>query len=294
MPSLLHEALLMLFRNRPALAPELLRDTLHISLPKYTDVRIDSADLTDIQPAEYRADLVVLLLQGNPVLGIVLEMQLGKDENKPYAWPAYVVNLRARIRCPVCLFVITAEERIARWAGKAISLGGGNWFTPWVLRLSGVPEITDEDQARKDPELAVLSSLGHGDDPDPEKSARIAWAACAASAGLDEERSTLYCDLVRNSLSEVARRALEEMDTKKYEYQSEFARRYYGQGVAQGMAQGVVQGRMDLLLKQLATRYGALSAAVATRVREATASELDVIAERVLTANTLDEALGVR
>ena len=230
--------------------------------------------------------MVALLLHGNPVLGIVLEMQLGKDENKPYAWPAYVVNLRARIRCPVCLFVITAEERIARWAGKAISLGGGNWFTPWVLRLSGVPEITDEDQARKDPELAVLSSLGHADHPDPEKSARIAWAACAASAGLDEERSTLYCDLVRNSLSEVARRALEEMDAKKYEYQSEFARRYYGQGVA--------QGRMELLLKQLAKRYGALSAAVATRIREATASELDGIAERVLTATTLDEALGVR
>jgi hypothetical protein len=48
------------------------------------------------------------------------------------------------------------------------------------------------------------------------------------------------------------------------------------------------------LLKQLATRYGALSAAVATRIREATASELDGIAERVLTANTLDEALGAR
>ena len=64
MPSLLHEALLMLFRNRPALAPELLRDTLHVALPEYTDVRIDSADLTDIQPAEYRADMVVLLAYG--------------------------------------------------------------------------------------------------------------------------------------------------------------------------------------------------------------------------------------
>jgi hypothetical protein len=191
MPSLLHEALLMLFRNRPALAPELLRDTLHIALPEYTDVRIDSADLTDIQPAEYRADMVVLLLRGDPVLGIVLEMQLRNDENKRYAWPAYVVNLRARIRCPVCLFVITAEDKVARWAGKAIPLGGGNWFTPCVLRLSGVPEVTDEDQARKDPELAVLSSLGHAHDRDPKKAARIAWVARAASADLDEERSTL-------------------------------------------------------------------------------------------------------
>ena len=45
MPSQLHEALLLLFRNRPALAPELLRDALRVTLPHYTEVRLDSADL---------------------------------------------------------------------------------------------------------------------------------------------------------------------------------------------------------------------------------------------------------
>ena len=86
---------------------------------------------------------------------------------------------------------------------------------------------------------------------------------------------------VLNSLPEVARRALSAMDTKKYEYQSEFARRFYG------------QGRTDLLLKLLATRYGALSASEADKVRNASTPELDSMAMRVLTANTLDEALGV-
>lgn len=62
MPSQLHEVLLQLFRNRPLLAPELLRDALQVQLPKFTEARIDSADLTEVQPAEYRADLVVLLL----------------------------------------------------------------------------------------------------------------------------------------------------------------------------------------------------------------------------------------
>lgn len=66
MPSQLHEVLLQLFRNRPALAPELLRDALHQELPSYTSVTIDSADLSEIQPAECRADLVVLLLDGVP------------------------------------------------------------------------------------------------------------------------------------------------------------------------------------------------------------------------------------
>jgi hypothetical protein len=161
-------------------------------------------------------------------------MQLGNDEDKRYVWPAYVANLRARIRCPVCLLVITAEEKVARWARKTVDMGGGNCFTPCVLSLSGVPAITDEEQALRDPELAVLSAMAHARDPDTDKSVRIALMAQMASLGLDGERSRLYCDLVLNSLPEVARRALLAMDAKKYEYQSEFARRYYGQGYRKG------------------------------------------------------------
>ena len=286
MPSHFHEALIMLFRNRPELAPVLLRDTLRVSLPEYTEVRIESAELTDIQPAEYRADLVVLLSHGKSVLGIVLEVQLAVDRRKRLVWPVYVTNLRARIDCPVCLFVITPDEKVARWAKQTIDIGAGFCFTPSVLSLSGVPEVTDADQARKEPELAVLSALGHANDPDIDKSARIALMAQMASVGLDEERSSLYCDLVLNSLPEVARRALLAMDAKKYEYQSEFARRFFGQGVE--------RGRVDLVLKLLATRYGPLSAEVAGKVQNTGAAELDSIAERVLTAKTLDEALGLR
>ena len=40
--------------------------------------------MTDVQPAEYRADLVVLLYDGKPVLGIVVEAQLSPDEHKRY------------------------------------------------------------------------------------------------------------------------------------------------------------------------------------------------------------------
>jgi hypothetical protein len=55
MPSIQHEALLQLFRNRPSLAAELLRDALHRPLPTFSEARVESAELTDIQPAEYRA-----------------------------------------------------------------------------------------------------------------------------------------------------------------------------------------------------------------------------------------------
>jgi hypothetical protein len=42
---------------------------LGIKVPPYTSTRVDSADLTDIQPAEYRADLVVRLSARKAVLG---------------------------------------------------------------------------------------------------------------------------------------------------------------------------------------------------------------------------------
>jgi hypothetical protein len=307
MASPLHEALRLLFGNRPTLAPELLREALHVTLPHYTEVRIDSADLTNLRPAEYRADHVILLLaDGAPVLGIVLEVQLGYDEDKRYAWPSYVSNLRGRIRCPVCLLVITAEEGVARWAGKSIELGGGNCFTPCVLSPANIPEITDEEQAKDDPELAVLSAMAHAKDPDTSKSARIALGAQIASVGLDAERSMLYCDLILNSLPEAARRALQAMSASNYEFQSEFARRYYGQGKAEGKAEGRAEGkaegkaegnaegRLEIVLRLLGARYGVLSAAVVSRVRNATATDLERIAERVLTAQTVDEALRVR
>jgi hypothetical protein len=284
MPSHLHEVLLQLFRNRPELAPELLRDALHLELPSYTEARIDSADLSEVQPAEYRADLVVLLLDGVPVFGIVVEVQLSPDDRKQYVWPAYVAGLRARLKCPVSLLVITADDACARWAARPIDLGGGSCLVPWVLGPSGVPEITDAAAARADPELAVLSAMAHGKDADAEKSVRIALAAQLASVDLDDDRSTLYCDLILHSLSEAARRAFKNMRAFDYEFQSDFAKEY--------IALGRQKGRSEMVLRLLTRRFGGPPDDVKTRVAAATADELDAIAERLLTAQTLQEALG--
>ena len=52
MPSMAHEILVDLFKNRPSLAAEMLVEVLGLSLPPYSEARITSADLTEIQPAE--------------------------------------------------------------------------------------------------------------------------------------------------------------------------------------------------------------------------------------------------
>ena len=292
MPSQLHETLLLLFRNRPELAPELLREALKVEMPEYSEARIDSADLTEVTPTEYRADLVVLLLHGKPVLGIIVEVQLSPDERKPFVWPVYVAGLRARLECPVCLLVVAADDSVARWAGKPIELGGLSRFAPLVLGPSGVPEITDEARAIADPELAVLSAMAHGHDDDAAKSAHIASVAQIASLHLDADRSKLYCDLILISLSEAACRALRTMDPAKYEYQSDFAKHYVAEGVAQGRAEGEAKGRAALIVKQLSVRFGSLPENVRNQILRASIDELDAIGERFVNARTLQEALG--
>lgn len=57
----------------------------------------------------------------------------------------------------------------------------------------------------------------------------------------DIDPSPLYADLVRTVLPEAARKYLEDlMTTTTWEYQSDFARKYFGAGKAEGLAEGVL------------------------------------------------------
>jgi len=288
MPSYLHELLLVLFRNRSGSAADLLR-ALEVELPEYDEVRTESSDINDLKPAEYRADLVLFLVrESRNVLGLIVEVQLARDEDKPYAWPAYIANLRARHRCPVCLLIITIEDSVASWAGRSIELGPGSRCRPWVVGPSNTPAVTGLQDAEENVELAVLSAIEHGQNPDVALSSRITAAAIIASAGIDAERSKLYLDLILISLLASAPKAREDvlvvLNSLGFEYQSEFARRY--------VAQGWVEGRVELILKLLAKRFGPLPDSIQTRVRGAPDAQLDTIAEQVLTAQTLEQALG--
>jgi hypothetical protein len=244
MASMQHEGLLLLFRNRPALAPELLRDALGLSLPPWTEARVESAELTEVVPTEYRADLVVLLLEGKPCFAIVVEVQLSRDEDKRKSWPLYLTSLRSRVGCPTALLVVAPDAAVARWCAQPIELGHpGFVLQPLVTGPKTIPVILDKEAAREDPELAVLSAMAHGHE---EVGASIAQTVLAAVGGLDTERVRLYVDLAMSSLSEAARSALEElMQRGTYEYQSEFARKYVAQGREEGREEGLQRGREE-------------------------------------------------
>jgi len=285
----LHEALVTLFRNRPELAPGLLRDALHVELPAYTEVRIESADLTQIEPAELRADLVVLLVDGRPVLGIVVEAQLGIDKRKLYTWPLYATALRARLECPACVLVVTPDRTVARWAAQGIVVGPGSPFQALVVGPDGVPVVTDPAVAAREPELAVLSAMAHGAE-EPETAAQIGLAGLAASLGLDDERALVYSDLIRDALSEAARKALEALmaTPQGYEFQSEFARKHDAIGQAKGVVLGQVKARAEAVITVLETRGVPLSADQRERVLGC--ADLELLGQWVRKAVTVASA----
>jgi hypothetical protein len=169
---------------------------------------------------------------------------------------------------------------VARWAGTPLNLGGLNRFTPHVLGPSGVPEITDEAEACENPELAVLSAMAHGRDENVQRVVEIALAAQKASRPLDSDRSKIYFDLIMGSLGEAARQALNQMDARTYVYQSDFAKHY------------IAVGRIELVLQLLTRRFGALDESARIRVQGASKLDLESIADRLLTAPSLAEALG--
>ncbi len=187
-------------------------------------------------PPSISADLGIQPSLDKPVHAIIVEVQLSAVKRKRFVWPAYVATLYARLECPVSLLVVTADDAVARWAAKPISIGGLHQLTPYVLGPSGIPEVTDEVQASENPELAVLSALAHGRDANSARAAEIARAALKAIVGLDADRGSVYGDFINNALGEAARLALKSMDIRKYEYQTEFARHHYARGQAAGEA----------------------------------------------------------
>ena len=273
MPSMAHEILLDLFKNRPSLAAEILAEALGVWIPSYTEARLASIDLTEIQPAEYRADSVVVLLDGGvPIRVIIIEVQLAIDSRKRLSWPAYVTVSRAVHGCPTCLLVVAPEPSVAGWCAEPIETGvPGFVLRPPVLSRTAVPVVTDPGEAARRPELGVLSALANGA---TDQGATIAAAVLPAIRGLDDDRARFYYDLVYNSLPEAARRSL-EVQMKGYEYQTDFAKKYVAQGRTEGLTEGLAKGRTEEAARALLTVLRARGIAVPDAVRERILAQMD-------------------
>ncbi len=230
-----HEGIVSLFRNNRRLAAELLKELLGQELPEYSEVEIEDGDKTQRNPAELRADLVLSLRhRGESVLAIILEVQRERDEAKRHSWPGYVASGWYSLKCPVCLLVVTPSESVARWAAKTIDLGPSGKVRPLVIPPSGVPLVTEPEEAKQAPELSVFSVVAHGRG-EVDRAVEIALAAAAAAEGLGPDRFLLYLGLILSSLSEEARKAF-LMHSQGVQFFHHSQQESYDKGKAEGTA----------------------------------------------------------
>ena len=155
---------------------------------------------------------------------------------------------------------------------------------PWVK----TPEL-----ARQLPELAVLSALAHGNEP---AGMEVLLPTIEALLTLDEQRKGFYYDVVLRSLNDAMRRALEQelkMQPGKYEYQSDFARTYFGQGEAKGQAEGEIKGETRALLAVLEARGMTLDTSTRERIEACMdAEQLQRWIVRAATASSIHDVFG--
>lgn len=277
-----------MFRNRPALAPELLRSVFGLKIPDSPQASLGSEAFTDCDPTEYRSDATIIVGDSDaPDLAVVLEVQLRPEKRKSYTWPVYLATLRARRECPVTLLVVCPDTRTANACAQPIETGHPDWILkPLVLSPERIPAVTDPAEARRLPELAVLGTPVHADGPDRTA---VLDAFCAALDATTIDRGSLYYDYVASRLSVAARHTLEElMSAGTYEYQSDFARKYYGEGEAKGEAKGEARGEAKAILAFLTARGLAVSEEVRGRITSC--ADLDQLETWVQRAATIDSA----
>ncbi|MFB4315532.1 hypothetical protein [Actinomadura sp. 21ATH] len=287
MPKTDHEMPLEMVRERPALVPELLRTMFDIDIPAGDRIFLGSETLNDCDPAEYRCDATVMV--GDPLepdLGVICEVQMRPSKQKSYTWPVYMATLRARRKCPVILLVLCPDRATAMRCAEGIDLGHPDWvLNPLVLNLADMPPVTDVEQARRAPELAILGTAAAREPTRP-----VLEAFCAALEAMPADRALKYHDHVASLLSSTAEKILEDiLSLSTYEFKSEFARRHRAEGRAEGEANGEVKS----LLIVLAARGLEPSADQRARIESCDdLGQLEVWLKRAVTAESVGEVLG--
>ncbi|MEU8802140.1 hypothetical protein [Spirillospora sp. NPDC048819] len=253
MPTCEHELPLEMVRNRPQLVPTILRTVFGLDLPDDGLATLTSESYAELNPAELRCDATVLLDDPEkPTHGVVVESQLRFKPDKLFSWPAYLALLRHRRKCDVTLLVFCRDQAGARACGAPIDMGHPRWvLEPLTVHPGMLPPITDPDQARRLPELAILSTPAHAEGPHAEAVLTSVSAALEEVREQGRDTGALYHDFLTTQLSEAARKFLEDtVAIKNYEWQSDFAKTHR----AEGRAEGEVRGEAKSLLLFLRAR----------------------------------------
>ncbi|MFC0863352.1 hypothetical protein ACFHYQ_13720 [Sphaerimonospora cavernae] len=289
MPSPQHDTLNLMFRNRPELAVEMLRDHLGVEVPGGLPVQVVGNELNDRLSKDRYADTVITVGPRHaPEHAIIVEIQQKKDEEKRKQIPRYAATLWLQLDCPVTVLVICTDAGTAEWAAKPIDTKlAGYTLRCAVIGPDQIPPITDPAEAAAHPELAALSVMTHGEQPP------VAEAFIAALGHLPEDHAPHYYEYAYRLASQAARLMMEkimESASATWPVYSPFARKHYGKGLEEGRTEGRAEGEARAVLTVLQVRGVAVSDTDRARITGCTdLDRLDEWARRAVTATSTAE-----
>jgi len=292
MPSVPHEMLVELLAKSPQLLQPLLRDRLDAAIDldaglRQGDVCIRCGQATASQVPVLWADLGLELHRPDttdPSMALTVEVQLTRDDAKPYSWIPYLGGQHYRLRVPTYLLVVTNDPDIAAWAAGPFR-SGHLTLEPWVLGPADVPAITTIEEARQSLDMTLFSGIVHGRE---RVAVRIGLVLRQALDEAPDDVGLYYWDAFLASLSESVRKEL-DMQLQNFTPRSDWSKEIFAKGEAKGRAEGEAKGRAKDILVLLSARRLTLTPTLRRRITECTdLAQLDRWFRNAATAKSLD------
>jgi hypothetical protein len=258
MPGPIHDGLLALLLNSRPLVFELAARCGARLHGAHEELRSSSEVFQDpgVPGRLFTADAVLIgwaMVEGKlvEVDGVVLEIQMHHDRLKLYSWIIYRAGVRSRHRCRGWTLVVSSEPEVRQRARELFEQEPE--LEPLIVEPDLIPQIVDFSQARREPELTILSAVMHARS---ETAVACGRAALVALLEVPRENQQCYLDLVSACLTEdqMAEAAEQlppevEIELSKMELES-YA---YAKGLRRGREAGVEEGRSALVTRLRAT-----------------------------------------
>ena len=284
-----HDARVRIIRENPELIT-LFCSRLGVKTPEGCTLATGSDDCNTTTPMELTRDSTFIYRSEDniPQFAVCCEVQLRVDPGREWVWPVYLTKLRLDLKCPVVLLVLTPDPAVVRWCSRGFDTGHpGFILIPITIGPDQTDRITALEDARNNLGLAVLSALTHGDTPE---GLAILDTVVEALNEIRVDEATRYAELILRSLKGAGKLHLEHlMDTKDFEYTSDYARRLEARGEAQGKARGKVEEAAKNVLIVLKARGVPVTPHARDRIRAcADAAQLERWLERAVHIEHID------
>ena len=296
MPSLDHEAPLEIIRQQPDVVADLLRRVLpQLPLPAAVTGALGSADLSQVAPAQYLADTVVVLADRQtrrPVLAVVIEPQGRDRRTKKASWPVYLTTAIKANKVPrAILVVICWDPREADRCRRVIRTGHPGFdLHPIVIDPRTFPSWEGAG-----PYLALLAGATGAIDLGTPAGRDTVLAAIEQTRASHADTAALVT-IILGVADAAARRELEALMTTP-KFRSTFVDGLLQQGeekgIEKGIEKGMVKSKVEDLIKVIKARGLELTKAQRNLVTScADLSQLAAWFDQALNAKTTDEIFG--